>query len=433
LPLGDNSLSLIAASDMLLDGTSNIRTRDTDTGFKETVRSNPRVAPFVGWALFRRAEVCISRGEADAALTNLKAILELPHLPAELVAHVHFERAVLHAGAGRHEAAIEDYSAVVKRKGAPTEGVARALFNRAILRNEKEGKWQVAIADLTSILNLRGAPPDLASQALGARGLVRAARGDLEGAATDYSAALAHSGIAAEMAVEILGARADSYAKRDDWHSAIVDMNSIIESPNLNDTDRAKALVLRATYKVGAGWTGHALDDLQAVLQSAPPGDAMPVAQELRDKILKALGTHADAVNKYTTVIARPGIGADELFAGRLRRGGQFAQMARVAAARADFSVVATREEAPPALRSQAILALAELCEDHERAIAALTKLAMIPGIPPDIADLALAHKSLRLAKLGDVERLPKPANCSATRCNSVSTLKRELSENQIQ
>ena len=78
---------------------------------------------------------------------------------------------------GDAQGAIADYTAVIELEGAPKEPVAEALLGRGVAKGQLDDV-QGAIADYTTVIELEGAPKEQLARALVSRGVSKWQLGD---------------------------------------------------------------------------------------------------------------------------------------------------------------------------------------------------------------------------------------------------------------
>jgi tetratricopeptide (TPR) repeat protein len=160
-------------------------------------------------ALIKRGVRKRQQGDAQGAIRDYTAAIELPGAPPSLVAAALNNRGRLKDQQGYNQGAISDHTAAIELPGAPPDQVAQALVNRGISKS-KRGDTKGAISDLTTAIELPDAPLDQVARALVGRGITKSKRGDTKGAISDYT-----------VAIELPGAPPDLVARAQKLHQAL--------------------------------------------------------------------------------------------------------------------------------------------------------------------------------------------------------------------
>ncbi len=137
-------------------------------------------------------------GEYARAASELQRVIDLPGVPAELVATALVNRGFAKLSLGDSQGAIADYTAVVDLPGAPAVGVAAALGSRGAVKRFL-GDSQGAIADYTAVVDLPDAPAELVAMALGIRGAALGNAGDHSKALSDFQSVMDMPGVSSEV------------------------------------------------------------------------------------------------------------------------------------------------------------------------------------------------------------------------------------------
>jgi tetratricopeptide (TPR) repeat protein len=136
-----------------------------------------------------RGVTCGQLGEAEKAIADCSAVVEMPDAPADQKARALVYRGFTCSQLGEAEKAIADYSAVVEMADAPADQKAWALINRGIVYG-RLGEAEKAIADYSAVIAMADAPADKKARALVSRGFVYGRLGEAEKAIADCSAAV---------------------------------------------------------------------------------------------------------------------------------------------------------------------------------------------------------------------------------------------------
>jgi tetratricopeptide (TPR) repeat protein len=147
-----------------------------------------------GWAYNQRGEA----GDAERAIADNTAVIDMPDAPAERKARARVNRGVTYGQrgvAGDVESEIADYTAVIDMPDAPAEQKAWARINRGVAYGQREevGDMEREMTDYTAVIDMPDAPADQKAKALVYRGITynqRGEAGDVELAVEDYTAVI---------------------------------------------------------------------------------------------------------------------------------------------------------------------------------------------------------------------------------------------------
>ncbi len=224
----------------------------------------------VAWALLNRGVTKGRLGDAQAAIADFTAVIELEGAPKEQVTWALINRGLTKGRLGDTTGEMGDYTAVIELEGAPKEQVANALFNRGFAKGWL-GDVQGAMADYTAIIGLEGVPKERIARALINRGVNKHQLGDAQGAMADYTAVIELDGAPMEGIAKALFNRGMSYLATDSTTAALSDLMAVISSgittDNLMSDAAAAAISLEPAGDIEPR-TEHVLRTLSTALES---------------------------------------------------------------------------------------------------------------------------------------------------------------------
>jgi tetratricopeptide (TPR) repeat protein len=254
-------------------------------------------------ALLGRGVAYGQRGEAEKAIADYAAVIEMPDAPAEQAASALFSRGSTYVLLGEAAKAINDYSAVIELPEAPAAQKVSARLGRGLMYSQLS-ELEKAIEDYAAVIQLPAAPADQKALARLSRGLVYSQLSELEKAIEDYAALIQLPNAPADQKTFALFFRGLAHAQRDERDKAFLDFAAVIEMPDAPVNQRAIALFMRGRTYREMGERDKAIADFTAVIEMHElPDEQKAQAFYARGEAHSKHDEHKKGIADYTAVI----------------------------------------------------------------------------------------------------------------------------------
>jgi len=295
-------------------------------------------------------------GDAEGAIADYTAALEIPGISTEMKARALFSRAIAKGKRGDAVGEIADYTAVVDMPGISAKSRARSLVNRGKKRSEINDALG-AIADFSAVLELSDAPVDQKQMALCNRGSEKGKQGDIEGAIADYTTFVELPGVPARRRAQALSILSLLKGKKGDLDGVIVGFSALLDLPDLPIEGRAYVLLARAMARNQKNDAEAEIADCTTVIgMEGTAAEATADALLRRGVAVEKRGDIKGALVDYTAVAEMTGVSAEKMAGALAHRAFLREQTGDASGAIADYITLVEMPQVPATIKAWAIL-----------------------------------------------------------------------------